>query len=179
MSSLTSEAVKIESLENQVITLKSKDSKEFKVNSKFLIKYSGLIKTIIDNDDYEDEKINESIPLANVNGKCLEKIIQFLKNYTDDPFEKIEKPLKSDKLEEIINKKWCIDFLKQLNQPDLFEMTLAANYMDISPLLDLTCAYVASMIKGKTPEEIKKTFDIEEEFTDDDKEHMGLKKRYV
>ena len=70
---------------------------------------------MIDNDDDDDddyEKINEFIPLANVNGNCLEKIIQFLKNYTDDPFEKIEKPLKSDKLEEIINKKWCIDFKK-------------------------------------------------------------------
>ena len=51
--------------------------------------------------------------------------------------------------------------------------------MDISPLLDLTCAYVASMIKGKSPEEIKETFDIEEEFTEDDKEHMGLKKKCI
>ena len=82
MSSLTSEAVKIESLDNQIITLKSNDSKEFKVDSKFLIKYSGLINTLIDNDDDDDddyEKINEFIPLANVNGNCLEKIIQFLK----------------------------------------------------------------------------------------------------
>jgi hypothetical protein len=28
--------------------------------------------------------------------------------------------------------------------------------MDIKPLLDLTCATVASMIKGKTPEEIRR-----------------------
>ena len=28
--------------------------------------------------------------------------------------------------------------------------------MDIKPLLDLTCAAVASMIKGKTPEEIRR-----------------------
>ena len=29
----------------------------------------------------------------------------------------------------------------------MFELILAANYMDIKPLLDLTCATVASMIK--------------------------------
>ena len=41
----------------------------------------------------------------------------------------------------------------------------AANYMDIKPLLDLTCAKVASMIKGRTPEEIRKVFNIVNDFT--------------
>jgi hypothetical protein len=31
---------------------------------------------------------------------------------------------------------------------------------DVKALLDLTCATVASMIKGKTPEEIRRTFNI-------------------
>ena len=47
----------------------------------------------------------------------------------------------------------------------LFELILAANYMDIKPLLDLTCATVASMIKGKTPEEIRQTFNITNDFS--------------
>jgi len=37
--------------------------------------------------------------------------------------------------------------------------------MDIKSLLDLTCAKVASMIKGKTPEDIRKTFNIVNDFT--------------
>merc|ERR1712032_457661 len=41
----------------------------------------------------------------------------------------------------------------------------AANYMDIKPLLDLTCAKVASMIKGRTPDEIRKIFNISSDFT--------------
>ena len=47
----------------------------------------------------------------------------------------------------------------------LFELILAANYMDIKPLLDLTCATVASMIKGKSPEEIRSTFNITNDFS--------------
>ena len=48
----------------------------------------------------------------------------------------------------------------EIDQEMLFECILAANYMDIKSLLDLTCAKVASMIKGKTPEEIRKTFNV-------------------
>ena len=42
---------------------------------------------------------------------------------------------------------WYANFVN-VEQETLFELILAANYMDIKPLLDLTCATVASMIKG-------------------------------
>merc|ERR1712072_1414082 len=46
-----------------------------------------------------------------------------------------------------------------------FDMILAANYLDIKDLLELTCEKVASMIKGKTPEEIRKVFNTQNDFT--------------
>lgn len=42
---------------------------------------------------------------------------------------------------------WDAKFV-EVEQEMLFELILAANYMDIKSLLDLTCAKVASMIKG-------------------------------
>ncbi|KAK7237895.1 hypothetical protein SO694_0002244 [Aureococcus anophagefferens] len=60
---------------------------------------------------------------------------------------------------------WYANYV-DVDQELLFELILAANYMDIKRL-DLTRrrATVASMIKGKTPEEIRKTFNIVNDFT--------------
>ncbi|XP_022858853.1 SKP1-like protein 1A [Olea europaea var. sylvestris] len=48
----------------------------------------------------------------------------------------------------------------------------AANYLNIKSLLDLTCQTVADMIKGKTPEEIRKTFSIKNDFTPEEEEDV-------
>ena len=66
---------------------------------------------------------------------------------------------------------WDANFVT-IEQEMLFELILAANYMDIKSLLDLTCAKVASMIKGKTPEEIRKTFNIVNDFTPEEEAHV-------
>ena len=72
-------------------------------------------------------------------------------------------PLKSADMTQVVQE-WYANFVS-VDQEILFELILAANYMDIKPLLDLTCATVASMIKGRTPEEIRKTFNITNDFT--------------
>jgi len=77
--------------------------------------------------------------------------------------DEIEKPLKSSTMKQVVQE-WYAEYVN-VDQALLFELILAANYMDIKPLLDLTCATVASMIKGKTPEEIRKTFNITNDFS--------------
>ena len=39
-------------------------------------------------------------------------------------------------------------------------------------LLDVTCKTVANMIKGKTPDEIRKTFNIKNDFTPAEEEQV-------
>jgi S-phase kinase-associated protein 1 len=66
---------------------------------------------------------------------------------------------------------WDKSFMK-VEQDLLFEIILAANYMDIKGLLDLGCQTVANMIKGKSPEEIRETFNIKNDFTPEEEEQI-------
>jgi len=54
----------------------------------------------------------------------------------------------------------------------LFNLILAANYLDIKGLLDLTCKKVADEIRGKTPEEIRTRFNIKNDFTPEEEEEV-------
>jgi len=72
---------------------------------------------------------------------------------------------------------WDADFVN-VDQKLLFELVLAANYMDIKSLLDLTCAKVASMIKGKTPDEIRETFNIVNDFTPEEEAQVRAENKW-
>jgi len=111
-----------------------------------------------------------AIPLHNVTSKILDKVIEYCKHHVEHPVPKTDDKVGDKaKSEDILP--WDKDFCN-VDQATLFELILAANYLDIKPLLDLTCKTVANMIKGKTPEEIRKTFNIKNDFTPEEEEKV-------
>lgn len=121
---------------------------------------SSTVKNMLD--DLGEEASGTPIPLHNVTKKILEKVYQFCHYYQPLPREGDE--LKRDET-------WEKKFV-EMDHATLFELILAANYLDIKPLLDLTCKTVAEMIKGKSPEEIRKTFNIKNDFTPEEEEKV-------
>jgi S-phase kinase-associated protein 1 len=117
----------------------------------------------------EDDGVE--VPLPNVSGEILEQVVQFLQYIKENPLDKIDKPLKSSNMSENVNDPWYAKFTDK-DQSIIFELILAANYLDIQPLLDLCCAKVASLIKGKTPEQIRRTFNIENDFTPEEEAQL-------
>jgi S-phase kinase-associated protein 1 len=164
--------------ENDKVILVSQEGEKFEVPKKVAL-HSNLCKTMIsgDDDDDDDDSVQE-IPLTNVKGKVLCKVIEFCRYHTENgPMTEIEKPLKSPNMEEIVGD-WDAKFIK-VDQDLLFELILAANYMDIKDLLDLTCATVASMIKGKSPEDIRKTFNIVNDFTPEEEAQVREENKWA
>ena len=140
------------------IKLQSSDGDIFPVDVE-IAKQFITIKTMLNHFevDKEEEKL---VPLPNINMAILKKVIQWATYHNDNPPEEDKNKEKST--DEISS--WDADFLK-VDQGTLFKLILAANYLDIKGLLDVTCKTVANMIKEKTPEEIRKTFNINYDFT--------------
>jgi S-phase kinase-associated protein 1 len=116
------------------------------------------------------------IPIVNVKTAILKKVVEFCEHHVTEPMSDIEKPLKSDNMTEVVQSFYA-NFIN-VDQETLFDLILAANFMDIKPLLDLTCASVASMIKGKTPEEIRTTFNIKNDFTPEEEAQVLEENRW-
>ena len=56
---------------------------------------------------------------------------------------------------------------------------MAANYLDIKSLLELSCAKVASLIKNKTVAEIRTFFNIENDFTPEEEAQIQEENRWA
>jgi len=138
------------------IKLISKDGQSFDVEKKDAF-ISKLVKTSLENDDAATE-----LNIPGVEGHILELVVKYMTHHegTEPPI--IEKPLKSKIMADNCNK-WDADFIDVLaenNNKQLYDVILAANYMDIKGLLHLGCAKVASLIKGLPLEKIKSILQV-------------------
>ena len=84
-----------EELEEIELELKSKDNKSFKISKKVAMQ-SALIKTMWTGDQSETQ-----IPLPNVRGSILKKVIGYMEYHNTNPPKEIEKPLKSANMREV------------------------------------------------------------------------------
>lgn len=149
------------------IKLQSSDGEIFEVEVE-VARMSITLRTMLDDLGIEEDD-GEPIPVQNVNSAILRKVIQWSTYHKNDPPTPEDDDSREKRTDDISS--WDADFLK-VDQGTLFEIILAANYLDIKGLLDVTCKTVANMIRGKTPEEIRKTFNIKNDFTLQEEEQI-------
>ncbi|RVX16572.1 SKP1-like protein 1A [Vitis vinifera] len=112
----------------------------------------------------EDGFSDGAIPLPNVTSGILAMVIEYCKMHVES--SKSEDRSADDNL-----KAWDAEFVK-VDVATLFHLIMAANYLNIQSLLELTCQTVADMMKGKSVEYIRKTFNITNDYTPEEEEEI-------
>lgn len=126
-------------------------------------------------DSAEDSEQNIVIPIPNVRSTILTKIIKWLEHHKRDPVisfstsnntssTSTDDLRRTDPLDE-----WDKQFFT-MDQEMMYEIILASNYLNIPQLLDSGCKMIANMIRGKSAEEIRQIFNIENDFTKEEEE---------
>ncbi len=156
------------------ITLVSSDGEEIEVEKSVAL----LSKTVTNM--IEDQEDSDRLPLANVRGDILKLTMDWCKKHADAVKKAgVTEEAKLPAEEKTELEKWDKEFAAIGDQTRLFELILAANYLDIKNLLDLMCLTVANMIKGKGPEEIRATFNIENDFTPEEEAEVRRENQWA
>ncbi|EAZ02759.1 hypothetical protein OsI_24879 [Oryza sativa Indica Group] len=141
----------------KMIILISADGKRFEV-TEAVASQSQLISNMI-----EDDCTENGVRLPNVDGDILTMVVDYCNMHAGDAAAAGDTMKASSTEEEL--KKFDAELVQALENPVLFKLILAANFLNIKSLLDMTCQRVADMMSGKTPEQMRETFSIENDFT--------------
>ena len=144
-----------------MVSVKASDGVTFPI-SKNVAMESGLIKEMIEMTEVEDEQLKETpIPIPNVRGSILEKVVKWISKHQGEniPEEDDEPTLDMSD--------WDVDFFN-VEKDDIFQIILAANFMQIPGLINYGCKAIAKLMNDKETEEIRKVFNMTNDFTEDE-----------
>ena len=154
-------------MESPKIKLKSVDNIIFEVPVDILKKVK-LISDILDESSKEEQIIN----LKEINGKYLEKVIDYLKHYKDFEPKEIQKPFPErtddEFLRGILNDDWTFNFIQQFSLEELINLINSADYLGINGLINILAAKISHEMQNCEVEEAAKKFGIECDMTDEE-----------
>lgn len=141
------EAKGLDTINEKKIILLTQDDKKININEN-LINASFLLKTAYENDKDSNKK--------EIKIRFTSEIINYVISYVDKYkgiFPKYDKPLNGDFKECV--KEWDFDFMKK-DIKIIYDIINISNFLDIEPLLNLSCMKIASIIRVKSLNDLSK-----------------------
>uniref|UniRef100_A0ABD2XUS2 SKP1 component POZ domain-containing protein n=1 Tax=Trichogramma kaykai TaxID=54128 RepID=A0ABD2XUS2_9HYME len=148
-----------------IIRLKSNDGVIFEVELA-IAKRSSVIHEMLES--LGDEDLEEPLVLSEVNSDILKMVIEFASHHKNDPM-----PDKNNKQDKEKNRKtkrlhrriesldrisdWDKEFLK-IDIDTLFDLIKAANFLNMTDLLQLACKKASTLAIGTNPHQIFKNY---------------------
>ncbi|XP_057866599.2 SKP1-like protein 4 [Cryptomeria japonica] len=139
--------------EQQEVILCTSDDMEFHVEYEEALQME-YVKSLIEDPD-NDRSLLLKILVEKTTGPILEKVFEYIRYHLEAN--------KSNRPEEEV-KNWDTQFVN-VDQQILFHLLIAADFLNISNLLDLLLKTVADMMKDLSPKQIRELFGITNDFT--------------
>lgn len=132
----------------------------------------------------EDGCADAGIPLPNVSATILAKVLEFCNKHaaaaaadsssSDAAAGSSSSNAGGDKELASFDKAFL-----DVDTDTLYDLLMAANYLEVKELLDLACQKVADMIRGKTPEQIRQTFGMKNDFSQEEQEEIVKENKWA
>lgn len=151
---------KVVELPHTPITFNCKNGKGPTLSDRNFAMTSKMVRTALENET--EKEISSEMPVPGVTANIMTYVVQYMEHHKGKAMPIIEKPLRSKVMADVCSDKWDAKFIDDVdaaNRQNLYDLILAANYLDIKCLLHLGCAKVASLIKGQPLEKIKEILD--------------------
>lgn len=141
------------------IKLQSSEGEIFVANLR-AAKRMLVIKNMLNVLGIEGDTQDTIVPIYAVDSKTLKLIVDFCHRHIDDreltSGEKGPFPFIFDIDHEIV---------RELSVSEIFALIRAIEYLEVPDFQEVACRAVANLIIGKTPEEIRRVFNIKNDFT--------------
>jgi len=137
-------------IDNNNIRVKCSDHIVIEVERALTTKMSPSIRTKLSSLD-----ANSTITLENITSNALQNVLEYCRVHHNE-----------NTIVDLTT--WDKEFVTNLEPASLCELASAAYHLEIKPLVDLTCHAIAQLLKGKSPSEIRRTFNILYDFNPED-----------
>lgn len=145
----------------QEVTL-TLENKNYLTDKRYAIAQSAWCRKVFD--ESKDKTVGMTIPKGTFPPRSLEMAVAYMNQNKTKVSEIIPKPLQSTNMAQVTNEadaKFIDNFYSTDGIYALYDLTAAANYLDMKSLLSLICAKIASLVKGKPRADITRILDPE------------------
>jgi len=162
--------------ENSVVQLKSSEGGVY-VCKLVGARMSHVIRTMMSNIDINKD---HEIVLGNdaVTNESLQKIIEWVEHHWDDPEPDPDFETEVDRRSEELSH-WDKQFIDVQDLGLLYDITIAANYLDIKGLVEVCGKHICGKIKGKSCEEVREILNITNDFTQEEVDAIHEENRWI
>jgi len=108
----------------------------------------------------------EPISIGVLSEGIMSLVGQYLMHHMGKQPAKIAKPVRALLMHKNVKDPWDAKFVDTMTKRQLLSVIKAANYIGCPSLVHLGCLKVATLVKGKSPEEIKKILSEDQEVDD-------------